>query len=200
MLDVQSHPRTKEPISERSKISLTKQRNIFEELNIYSLLLKDKQLRKKYIHVYYKNIVTDKNRRAIWVKTSKIKSLTSEWTTNIVPKIPVYIADLIRLCRADISHHKHWAVFPFPLSGQNTNRTMILSPLPSAGWILEVIVLADTANDIFQHLLLRQMVELCLRFISNWLDAMTNFYTKEKETINSEMRRKVSLRSCQWPK
>lgn len=47
MLDVQSHPRTKEPISERSKISLTKQRNIFEELNIYSLLLKDKQLRKK---------------------------------------------------------------------------------------------------------------------------------------------------------
>lgn len=48
MLDVQSHPRTKEPISERSKISLTKQRNIFEELNIYSLLLKDKQLRKKY--------------------------------------------------------------------------------------------------------------------------------------------------------
>lgn len=116
MLDVQSHPRTKEPISERSKISLTKQRNIFEELNIYSLLLKDKQLRKKNIHVYYKNIVTDKNRRAIWVKTSKIKSLTSEWTTNIVPKIPVYIADLIRLCRADISHHKHWAVFPFPLS------------------------------------------------------------------------------------
>lgn len=65
MLDVQSHPRTKEPISERSKISLTKQRNIFEELNIYSLLLKDKQLRKKNIHVYYKNIVTDKNRRAI---------------------------------------------------------------------------------------------------------------------------------------
>lgn len=65
MLDVQSHPRTKEPISERSKISLTKQRNIFEELNIYSLLLKDKQQRKKYIHVYYKNIVTDKNRRAI---------------------------------------------------------------------------------------------------------------------------------------
>lgn len=79
-------------------------------------------------------VVSDRQLISVGGQTSNKDSQTSERTTKAVPKTPVYIAALIRLCRANISSHSGCELpccFPC-LSGPSTNRTLTLSPLPSA--------------------------------------------------------------------
>lgn len=92
----------------------------------------------------FNNVATD------WVggQTSNRNSQISQWTTKTVPKTPVYVADLIRLCRADI-------LLSLAVSCRAVSH-ICQAQIPTGPWPclhchqlrFEVIVVADISNSI----------------------------------------------------
>lgn len=73
-------------------------------------------------------VATERNRRVTLDGDQALngKSQTSEWNTKTAPKAPVYIAELIRLCGADMfpPHDNELPCCVPYLPGPNTNRTL----------------------------------------------------------------------------